>query len=170
MLHSHLYGSAKGLCEEIPFSVIASDYGVDKICKSLYRKDALAVVSYAYSDFQNLLSTKRGNNESFRNFESLSGAAIAKMKSHISKAFPESLTAFMLLSNSNVDANQRISILSSATSNNAESASTLTNEHLMDSVTYDQIASVLRQCDSHKTSSTDTLNADSSSFPRPRWN
>ena len=72
------------------------------------------------------------------------------MKSHSSKALPESLTAFMILPNSNVDANQRISILSSATSNNAESASTLTNEQMMDSVTYDPIASVLCQRDSQK--------------------
>ena len=76
----------------------------------------------------------------------------------------------MVLSNSNVHANQRISILSSATSHNAQSASTLTNGQLMDSVTYDPIASVLRQFDSYKISSADTLQANSSSFPRPRWN
>ena len=108
MLHSHLYGRAKDLCKEIPFSVIASNDGVEKISKSLYKKDALIIVSNAYSDFQNLLSTERGNNESFRNFESRFAAAIAKMKSHSSKALSESLTAFMLLSNSNFDAHQRI--------------------------------------------------------------
>ena len=86
---------------------------------SIYKKDALTIVSNAYSDFQNLLSTKRGINESFRNFESRFAAAIAKMKSHSSEALTESLTAFMILSNSNVDANQQISDLSSATSHNA---------------------------------------------------
>ena len=40
----------------------------------------------------------------------------------------------------------------------------------MNSVTYDPIASVLRQCDSHKTSTTDTLHANSFSFPRQKWN
>ena len=169
-MQSHLYGRAKDLCKEILFNKITSEDGVDKICKALYKKDALTIVSNAYSDFQNLVSTKRGNNESFRNFESRFTASIAKMKSHSSNALLESLTDFMLLSNSNNDANQRISILASATSHNDVSASPLTNEQLIDSVKYDPIASVLRQCDSRKTSSTDTLHANSFSFPRPRWN
>ena len=92
------------------------------------------------------------------------------MKSHSSKALPEPLTAFTLLSNSNINANQRISILSSATSHNAESARTLKNEELMDSVTYDPIASILHRCDSHKSDSTDTLRANSTSFSKPRCN
>ena len=111
VLQSHLYGWAKDLCKEIPFAEISSANGVDKTCNCLYKKDDLTVVSNAYSDFQNLLLIKRGNNEDFRNFESRFAAAAAKMKSHSSNALPESLTAFTLLSNSNVDANQRISIL-----------------------------------------------------------
>ena len=106
MLHSHLYGRAKDLCKEIPFSVISSNDGVDKICKSVYKKDALTIFSNAYSDFQKLSSTKRGNNESFRNFESRFVAAIAKMNFSSSKALLGSLTAFMLLSNSYVGANE----------------------------------------------------------------
>ena len=69
MLHSHLYGRAEDLCKEIPFIEIESDDGVDKICKAVYKQDALTIVRNAYSDFQDLLSTKRGYNESFRNFE-----------------------------------------------------------------------------------------------------
>ena len=92
------------------------------------------------------------------------------MKFHSSNALPESPTALMLLSDRNIDANQRISILSSATSHNTESTSTLTNEQLMDSVTCDPFASVLRQCDSYKSYSSDTLRANSTSFSRPKWN
>ena len=129
------------------------------------QKDASTIVDNAFSDFQHLLLTKRGNNESFRNFESRFASSIAKMKSYSSKASPESLRAFILLSNSNIDAIYRIKIRPSATSHDAESASSLISEELMDSVTYDPIASVLRQCDSHKIYSTDTLVANSSSFP-----
>ena len=68
MLHSHLYGRAKDLCEEIPFAEISSANVVDKTCDCLHKKNALTVVSNAYSDFQNLLLTKRCNNEDFRNF------------------------------------------------------------------------------------------------------
>ena len=130
----------------------------------------LTIVSNARRDFQNLLSTKSGNNESFLKVESHFAADIAKMKSHSSNALLESLTAFMLLSNSNIDADQRISILSSGTSHNTESASTLGNEELMDSVAYDPIASVLSQRYSIKTYSDGLLFANSSSFPRTRWN
>ena len=141
MLYSQLYGYAKDYCKEIPLNEIASDNGVENVCKCLYKKDALTFVRNDYSDFQTLLWTKHRKNESFRNFESRFAAAIHKMKSRSSNALPESLTAFMLLSDSNIDVNQRTSILSSATSHKAESASTLTNEELMDSVTYDLIAS-----------------------------
>ena len=115
MLHYRFYGSAKYFCKEIPFSEIASDDGADEVCKS-YTKNALTIVK-ATSD---TLLTKCGNNESFRNFEWRFAAAIAKMKSHSSNALHEFLTAFILLSNRNVDTNQRISVLSSATSHDAE--------------------------------------------------
>ena len=164
MLHSHLYGSAKDICKGIPFDEIQSVDGVDKICKSLYEKDALTIVSNAYCDFLNLLMTKQGNHESFRNYESRFAASLAKMESHDSQALPESVTAFMLLSNSNVDANQRISILSSATSHTSESTSTSTNKELMDSVTYDPIYSVLRQCFSNNSYSRSALLANSTSL------
>ena len=170
ILLSHLYRRAKDLCKEIPFAEISSADRVRKICKCLCKEDALTVTSNAYNDFQNLSLIKCGNNESFRNFEWWSATAEAKMKSKSCNALHESLTAFMLLSNSNVDANQRISILSSATSPDTESTSTLTNEQLMDSVTFDPIVSIIRQCDSQKSHSLNTLRDNYASFPRPKWN
>ena len=92
------------------------------------------------------------------------------MKSYSNQALPESLTAFILLANSNIDVNRRISILSASTSHNWYPGSSLTNESLMASFRYDPIASVLRQCDSNNLCSTSTLHANSSAFPRPRWN
>ena len=81
MPQSHLYGCAKYLCKDLTSEEIDSDNGVEKICKTLYKKDALTAVSNACGEFQNLLLTKRGSNENFQNFESLFAAAIAKMKS-----------------------------------------------------------------------------------------
>ncbi len=115
MLHSHLYGRAKYLRQELPFEQISSEDGCDKICKALHKRDALSVVSTVYGDFLNLLSTKRGPNEAFRNFESRFAAAISKFKSHSASALPKSLTAFMPLVNSAIESNQRISILAAAT-------------------------------------------------------
>ena len=170
MLQSHLYGRAKDMWKHIPFNEIASADGVDKVYRTLHKKDSLTVVSNAYSDFQNLLLTKRGHNENFQNFESRFAAAIAKMKSNRSRTLPESLTLSMLLSNSNIDANQRILILSAATSHSNNSKATTTNEDLMDSVKCDATASILRQCDPNKDCSSGTLLANSSIFPRQRWN
>ena len=70
MLQSYLYGSAKDLCKDLLFEEIESDHGVEKICNTLYKKNALTAVSNAYSSFQNLLLTKRGSNENLHNFES----------------------------------------------------------------------------------------------------
>lgn len=134
------------------------------------QKYGLNVVINAYSGFQNPLLTKLENNKSFRNLESRFVAAVAKIKSHSGNALHQSLTALMLLHNSNIDANQPISVLSSATSHNTESTSTLINEQLMYSVTNDLIASVLHQCDFQKSCSSDTLRANSTSFLMLKWN
>ena len=150
MLQSHLYGHEKDLCKEIPFTEIESDDSVDNICKSVYKQDALTIVSNAYSDFQDFLSTKRGYNESFRNFECRFSAAVAKMRPYSSQALSESLTAFILSANSNINVNQRISILSASTSHSSYPGSSPIKESLMASIRYDPIASVLRQCDSNK--------------------
>ena len=56
--------------------------------QSLYKKYALTIVSNAYTYFQNLLSTKQGSHEIFRNYESRFAASISKMKSHGNKALP----------------------------------------------------------------------------------
>ena len=68
MLHSHLYGRAKYLCKDIPFAKINSNEGDDLICKALHKKDALSVVSTVYTDFMQLLATKRGITETCRNY------------------------------------------------------------------------------------------------------
>ena len=90
------------------------------------------------------------------------------MKSYGSMTLPESLTAFMLLTNSNIDTTQRISILSAATSHSQNSENTASDEELMDSFKSYPIASILRQSDTSKSSSLDTLRANSAALPRHR--
>ena len=89
MLNSHLFGRAKDLWKDIPFSEIESDDGFDKIGKALHKKDALSVVSNAYSDFLTLLSTKRGTSENYQNFEYGFAAAASEPNSHASNTLPE---------------------------------------------------------------------------------
>ena len=159
MLHSHLYGLAKDFCQEIPFDQIATEDGCDKICKALHKRDALSVFSTVYGDFLNLLSMKRGPNEAFRSFESRFAAAISKFKSHSASTMPESLTAFMLLANSAIESNQRISILAAATTLSIRFHEDLSNSDLLSTIKYYSIASVLRQCD--KGEKNGTIHSDS---------
>ncbi len=154
MLHSHLYGRAKDLFQEIPFEQISSEGGCDKICKALHKRDALSVVSTVNGDFLNLRSANRGPNQAFRNFESGFAAAISKFKSHSASALPEYFMEFMLLANSAIKSNQRISILAAANTYSIEFHEDLSNSDLLSTIKYYFIASVLRQCDKGKQNGT----------------
>ncbi len=115
---------------------------------------ALSVVTTVYGDFINLLSTKGGPNEAFRNFESRFTAAISKFKSHSASALHESLMAFMLSANSAIESNQRIYILSAANTPSIGFHEDLSNSDLLSTIKHDSIASFLRQCDEGKQNGT----------------
>ena len=166
MLKSQLFLRAKDLVKKVPDSVIESDDGAVAIVKAVYKRDALSTVTDVYHDFMNLLNLKRGQNESFKNFESRFEATVSKFNSHSdSSKIPESLTALMLLANSNVDSGQRISVLA-AVSPTADTENATTDDFLK-AISYESVASVLRQCDRAKQgdmpSSPSVLNANSSS-------
>lgn len=58
-----------------------------------------------------LMSTRRGDKDRFSNFESRFQAQVAKLNSHFDDTeFPEALTAFFLLGNSNINNSERSSI------------------------------------------------------------
>ena len=150
MLQSQLYGRAKEICKKVSDSEIQSAGGARAILNAVYKRDALSTVSDVYQDFMNLLNLKRGTTESFRNFESRFEAQISKFNAHSdSSKLPASLTAFMLLANSNVDSSQRISVLAAAAPSSDDSNST--TEDFLKAISYDSFASVLRHCDRSKT-------------------
>ena len=91
------------------------------------------------------------------------------MKSHGSMTLLESFKAFMLLANSYIGTTQRIAILSAASSHSQNSESTASDEELMDSVKYNPIASILRQCDTTKSFSFNTHRANSAALLQHRW-
>eukprot|EP00171_Calliarthron_tuberculosum_P022021 IDg22021t1 len=168
MLQSQLFGRARDLCKSIPEKLLQSEQGVDEIVNAIHKRDALAVVSEVYQDFIELLATRRGQSEKFGDFEFRFSAQVSKFNCHSDLTkLPEALTAFMLLSNSNVDANQRISVLaaSSPTEKVFEKKSTTTD--FIKSVSYESIASVIRQCESPKTISS-TLNSSAASNVQSR--
>ena len=157
MLRSQLYGQAADLCKGLTDSDLTNEAGAQKVLNCVYKRDALAVISDVYHDFMTLLTMKRGNNETFKNFEARFAAHISKFHAHCPTAqIPESLTAFMLLANSNVDGSQRVSVLAVASPSVSivKSETETTTDGYLKAVSYASIASVLRQCDqSHQNGS-----------------
>lgn len=153
--HSQLFGRAKDLCKTISSEEMASIDGAQKIFKAVHKRDSLAVVTEIYGDFLTLLNTKRGENESYRNFESRFEAQVNKFNSRsTSTKLPESLLAFMLLANANIDGNQRIRVLASGIPR-ASDESSMDTEELLNNIVYSSIASVVRQCETPITSRTE---------------
>ena len=100
------------LCWHNPFSKFVSEDEVKEICADLYKKDVLSIFSNAVSDFQRLVLIKGDKSEIFCNLESRFTAFVPKINSYEAQTLCESVTAFMLLSNSKTDTDQGISILS----------------------------------------------------------
>ena len=53
----------------------------------------------------------------------------------------------MLLANSNVENNQRISVLAASSPKESDFEATATTDEFLDSISYSSIASIIRQCD-----------------------
>ena len=73
------YGRAQDLWKDIPFVEIKTHDGLGNTCGDLQKNQALSVVRKAYNDLMELLSTKRGNNETLHNFVSRFSDAVAKL-------------------------------------------------------------------------------------------
>eukprot|EP00171_Calliarthron_tuberculosum_P017605 IDg17605t1 len=159
MLQSQLYGRARDLCKKISAETIQSENGADSIVKAVYKRDPLSVVSEVYQDFTKLLATKRHSTESFKYFESRFEAQVSKFNAHSeSNHLPDSLTAFMLLANPSVDNGERISVLAAAAPSSITTEDACTSDYLS-AVTYNSVASVLRQCDTASSYEHNTSNS-----------
>ena len=78
-------------------------------------------MSEVFKDFTELVITRRGQNEAFKNFESRYAAQLSNFNANGSSVcFPEALAALMLLSNAGVDDSQRISIISSVATSSSD--------------------------------------------------
>lgn len=162
MLQSQLYGRTQDLSKGIPDSEIQYDTGFAAIIKAVYKRDALSVVSEVYQNFIALLNTKRGHNESFKNFKSQFDAHVSRFNASSESAkWPNALTAFMLLVNASVDSSQRVSVLAAASPADSSVNFTATTDQFLDAFSYSSVASVLRQCEHVKDSNN---HASSSTF------
>lgn len=161
--------STRGITDEQLFS----DDGVQHIVDPIYEPDALSVLNDVYWDFKDLPSIRPSALGSFRSYEPRFAAQIARSTAHIdSIIIHESLLTMILLSVSNVDDAQPVPILSAAGGRSAVSNND-SNEKIMSTIKYEDIASVLRQYDngiSPGPQSTDGLCASSGRFGHGNFN
>ncbi len=147
-LKSQLYGRAKDLCSGIADESLLDADGVQKIVHCIYQRDALSVVSEAFKSFNHLWNTRRGSTETMKNFESRFSAHVAKFNSiSTTTKLPECITALMLLANSAIDDNQRISVMAATAPSDATFTAQSTNDEFLAAITYNSVASVIKQCD-----------------------
>lgn len=145
-LEAQLYGRAMDLCKCITDEQLASDKGASLIVKAIYQRNAISVVSEVYRDFTDILSTKRGCTESFKNYESRFMAQVSKFNENgDSIKFHDSIISFMLLSNASVDDSQHISIISYASSTASDEIDPdASNDTYLETIKYNSVASILR--------------------------
>lgn len=98
--------------------------------------------------FNQLWNTRRSNNETMKYFESRLSAKVAKFNS-ISKTTnpPECFTVLLLPSNSAINDSQRVSVMAATAPSVENLTSQSSNHQFLSSITYQSIASVVKQCD-----------------------
>lgn len=95
---------------------LSSKKGDKHVVAILHKNDPLPIVTDIYRDFNALLSTKSGENESFRYFGMRLEVQLATFNSYKNGSKPESLVSLMLLSNADLEDSQHVSILDAAVS------------------------------------------------------
>ena len=109
MLKAQLFGRVHHLAHTVPQAVLVSKDGSQAIVDSAFKRDGLSVVNNIYKHFNGLITTKRGSNEHFSNNEARSDAKLSKFNSYaFSLCLCEALSAFLLLSNAQVDNAQKV--------------------------------------------------------------
>ena len=127
---------------------IESEDGALKVALAIHKQDVLSVVTDTFHHFLDLLRTKQSDTESFKNFETRFDAQVWKRNATCKGAeLPLALFSFLLLANSRIDTAQRVSILSSAIPTGSDLSEESSYSELLSSISYSDIATVLRACD-----------------------
>ena len=148
MLQSQLFGRALELVKQVDGELIRSDEGAMAIARAMHKQDPLSVISDTYQKSSQLLQTTRGDQESFKNFESRFQAQVCRCNATSSSVkLPESLVAFVLLNNSRAENNQRVSILAAAVPKQSQTSSHSECSSVLESLKYQDVATVLRASD-----------------------
>ena len=159
ILKSQLFGRAQDIGEKVKDEDLKGDDGAIKLASAVFKIDALSQVSRMSEEFANLLSTTRSENEKLKAFESRFEAQVCRFnESSGCSILPEALLALLLLNNSNMDNNQRVSLLAAVA---PKSTDALTSNELQNAIKYEQVASIIRSSDSVSSGTEKYLKASS---------
>ena len=165
ILQSQLYGRAKVKGDALSDDLLKCAKGVDAVIDAVYKMDALSVCNAAYSDYVKLLSVRRSVNESYANYEDRFSSAVTKLNTNGSAvAIPDILAAWSLIHNANIDPSQHLGVMSAAANSSQDGDLTRKSgkNAFLESIKYESVAAVVRQCD-HNMSSTSNRSISSMS-------
>lgn len=92
-----------------------ADEAVNRIVNLIHKRDPVLVISYVYSDFNQIISCLRKRNQNIKNFKLRFHAAALKMTAHGDiTGLPEPFLALTLLQNYTMNDNAQISILAAS--------------------------------------------------------
>ncbi len=121
---------------------------VTLIVNAVYQRDFMSVVSEAFDGFNTLLNTRGGQHESLTNFETRFWAAVSKFNSFSNTTeLPQCITALMLLVYASIEYSHRVSALAASAPAGTTFTDQSSNVGFLSVVTYNQLASVVEQCE-----------------------
>lgn len=140
-------GRAYDLFSDIPNEIISSTEGTTAVVATVHIRDHPSAPKPVFIGFHYFLLIHLNSTKIYHNYEGLFAAQVAKYYYHHStEQFPQSILAMRLLSGSNFNDTQRIPILSGAGSELTVEL-TDTGNAIVTQITYENIASIFRQCD-----------------------
>ena len=147
ILQSQLYDRALDLAQKLTQDGVESENGAIKIASVIYKRDVLSVVTDTFHQFLELLQTKQDMNETYQNFETRFDANVCRLNTTCSGAkLPSAVLSFLLLTNSRIDSSQRASILSASCPTEKVNVEDDMKD-ILEQVSYEKVASVVRDCD-----------------------
>ena len=150
VLLSQIYGRAIDWVKTVPQEEVESHGGAMLIARAIHKRDLLSVVTDKFHRFLELMQTKQGDNETFKNFETSFDAQVSRFNASCkSSELPFAFVSFLLLANSRIDTSQRTSIISSALPRETDIVDKET-KNILAMIKYDDIATVVRACDEPK--------------------
>lgn len=152
VLQSQLYGRAVDLVKKLSADEIEAEDGALKVASAMFKQDVLSIVTDTFHRFLEVLRTKQGDSESYKNYEMRFAAQVCRLNATCEGSeLPSALVAFLLLANSRIDAAQRVSILSAAAPiGSMKDATDRDGKDILSMLSYADIASIVRDCDEPK--------------------